>query len=75
MNGFKRARLIKGYTQAEVAKLLGVAPVSVSKWEAGKGLPKAKRMPEVADVLGTTVSDLLNESEGRADRGEVAQCG
>ena len=75
MNAFKRARLIRGLTQAELAKLLGVAPVSVSKWENGKGLPKAKRMPEIADVLETTVSELLDTQERRPDDGAVAQCG
>ena len=72
MNNFKRARLIQGLTQTELARLLGVAPVSVSKWENGKGLPKAKRLQDVADVLGTTVSDLLSEPERRSGHGKTA---
>ena len=75
MNNFKRARLIQGLTQAELADKLGVAPVSVSKWESGKGLPKAKRIQEVADILHTTVPALLDDAEGRPEHGKIAQCG
>ena len=68
MNNFRRARLIQGMTQAELANALGVSTVTVCKWELGRGLPKAKRLKEVADALHTTVSDLLNEPErGSAD--------
>ena len=73
MNNFKRARLIQGMTQAELADALHVSIVSVCKWELGRGLPKAKRLNEVAKVLHTTVSDLLDEQhEGRRVDGETA---
>ena len=61
LNSFKRARLIAGMTQAELAEKLGVTTVSIHKWESGKGLPKAKRIREVADALNTTASELLGE--------------
>lgn len=59
----KKARLIKGLQQQEVAELLGVSKVSVSKWENGKMLPKAKRLQEVADVYGVPVEVLINGRE------------
>lgn len=61
MNRFKKARLIAGLTQMELAEKLGVSPVSVHKWETGMGLPRAKRLNEVANTLHTTVSELLDE--------------
>ena len=67
MNGFKRARLIRGLTQAEEARGLGVSTVTVCKWEQGLGLPKAKRLPEIARFLQTTVQDLLNDEGRQAD--------
>lgn len=72
MNNFKRARLIRGLTQAELAEALGVSTVTVSKWELGRGLPKAKRLPEVAECLHTTVPELLNESERRPADGAAS---
>ena len=61
LNGFKKARIIAGLTQSEVARQLGVSAVSVHKWECGKGLPRVKRIGAVADVLHTTVENLLDE--------------
>lgn len=65
MNAFKKARIVQGLTQVELAKKLGVSSVAVSKWERGTGLPNVKRMKEVADALNLTVNELL-ESETRA---------
>ena len=59
MNQFRRARLIQGMTQAEVASELGVSIVAVNKWENGRTMPKAKRLKQIAEVLSTTVEKLL----------------
>lgn len=61
MNGIKKARLISGLTQAELANRLGVSVVSVCKWEHGICFPKVKRLQSVAKVLHTTVEELLEE--------------
>ena len=61
----KQLRKENGWTQTELAEKLHVSCVSVSKWENGISIPTAKRMPEVADALHTTVGELL-ESETRA---------
>ena len=72
MNNFKRARLIQGLTQAELAEALGVSTVTICKWELGRGLPKAKRLKEVANILHTTVPELLKEPEGRTADGAAS---
>ena len=72
MNSFKRARLIQGLTQAELAEVLGVSTVTVGKWELGRGLPKAKRLQQVADALHTTVPDLLSEARERRPKDGAA---
>lgn len=61
LNNFKKARLIAGLTQGELAETLGVSRTTVCKWESGHGLPRAKRLHTVADVLHTTVANLLEE--------------
>lgn len=63
MNGFKRARLEEGLTQAELAEILGVSTVAICKWETGKGFPKAKRIKLVANALHTTVAKLIGDEE------------
>lgn len=60
LNEFKRARLVKGIRQYELAEKLGVSYVTVCKWENGKGFPDVKRLRQVADELGTTVDKLLD---------------
>lgn len=65
MNNFKRLRLIQGLTQAELAEALGVSTVTICKWELGRGLPKAKRLKEVASILHTTIPELLEEPQER----------
>ena len=66
MNRFKRARLIVGLTQVELAKMLGVTTASVQKWESGECMPTVKRLKKVAGALQTTVADLLEGDEKRA---------
>ena len=63
LNGFKAARIIAGLTQAEVADKLGVSTVAVCHWESGKTFPRVNRIHEVADVLNTTVEQLLKHYE------------
>lgn len=61
MNNFKKARLVAGLTQTELAEMLGVSVVSVHNWESGRNLPKAKRLNDVAIALQTTATELLQE--------------
>ena len=49
----------KGYTQAEVALILGLSEKTISKWECGKGLPDVVYMQPLCSLLGITVNELL----------------
>ena len=55
----KKARLIKGIQQKELADMLGVSQVSVCKWEQGKAFPSVKRLKQVASLLDMTVEELI----------------
>lgn len=49
----------KGITQAELGERLGVSFQAVSKWERGETLPDVGILPELADILETTVDNIL----------------
>lgn len=61
MNKFKKARLIAGITQNELAEELGVSAVTVHNWESGECFPRVKRLRSIASALHTTVEELLDE--------------
>lgn len=65
LNPIKKARIIKGLQQKQFADLLGVSPVAVSKWECGKAFPRVTRLKQIADVLDTSVENLLMENNGK----------
>lgn len=46
--------------QAELARLVGVTPQAWSLWEQGTE-PDYARLPRIAEVLGTTVAQLMGE--------------
>lgn len=60
---FKLARMFSGYTQSELAKMLGVTPGAVSQWEQGKTAPNIKLLKPLAGLLGMSVEELLNDLE------------
>ncbi len=59
MNALEQKRREKGFTQAELAALLNVNQTAVSKWEIGKSLPQADKLPRLAQILDCTVDELL----------------
>ena len=57
-------------TQAALAHKLGVTDKAVSKWERDISFPDISLFPKLANLLGVTVDDLLNENteEGCSSR-------
>lgn len=47
-----------GYTQKELAELVGVSEMTISNWETGKTSPSIRLWRKVADVLGVAMQDL-----------------
>ena len=64
----KNKRKEKGLTQRELADLLGISDKTVSRWESGVQVPDALILPDVARLLGTTVSELYGENESEKER-------
>lgn len=69
----KSFRKSKGYTQEELAGMLGVTPQAVSRWESEAGLPDVSMIVPIAQTLGITTDALLgyqvrNQDENTAKR-------
>ena len=54
-------RIKNNMTQAQLAAFLNITDKAVSKWERDLSYPDIALFPKLADVLGTTVDDLLRE--------------
>ena len=50
----------KGMTQNDLAEKMNVTDKAVSKWERNLSCPDVNSIPKLAEVLGTTVEELLN---------------
>lgn len=58
-NFISKCRKAKKMTQVELAEKLGVTDKSVSKWENAKCMPDLSLFPQLCDVLGITINDLM----------------
>lgn len=59
----KHYRLKHDLTQKQLASILYVSDKTVSKWERGNGQPDIETLKKIAQLLETTIDDLLNERE------------
>lgn len=50
----------KGMTQDDIAEKLNVSPQAVSKWENDISYPDIMLLPKIAQILDTTVDELLS---------------
>ena len=50
----------KGLTQDELSEMMGVSPQAVSKWENDQSCPDITSLPQLAEILGITVDELLS---------------
>ena len=57
-----RLRKIKGITQDEFAKEVGVSRQAVYKWESGQSYPEVAKLLEIKALFGISIDDLLDES-------------
>ncbi len=67
----KKIRKEKNLTQKGLADILMVTDKAVSKWERGVGYPEITLIPELANALGITVSELLNGSIMDAEKASL----
>jgi GTP pyrophosphokinase len=61
-NKIRQRRELMGMTQQELADKLFVSVQAVSQWENDRTQPDSDRILQLANILGTTANELLNES-------------
>ena len=55
----KEARISKGYTQAELAAIIGVSNKAVSHWENGESYPDVGLLESLSSCLGISIEELV----------------
>ena len=63
---FSRLRKQRGFTQEELAEKFGISGQAVSKWENDASMPDISILPELSDVLGVSLNELLGKEESAA---------
>ena len=63
----------KGFTKAELGKLLGVSATSIGYWEKGKTKPKLDMLNKLADILEVPVTSLMNWDEEFNPNGKLSE--
>lgn len=58
-NFISTLRKEKGFTQKELADMLGVTDKAVSRWETAKNYPDIETLEKLADALDVSISELL----------------
>lgn len=56
----KKLRSVKGYTQSDLATLVGLTYIQVGRYEKGKSSPSSEVLQKLADALSTTTDFLMN---------------
>ena len=64
MQNIREARQLKGITQEQLAKMLGITQGAVAQWENGMTHPSFDMLPKVAEALGMTVDELIGKKVG-----------
>ena len=64
-NLIKEHRKAKGFTQAEVAKKLGISQVSYGRYELGLREPSLQMIIDISSLLGFEPGDFFNSYLGR----------
>ena len=48
-----------GMTMAQMADMIGVTPVAVSKWKTGRNMPTIDNFIAMAGIFGVKVDDII----------------
>ena len=62
----KKARLDKGYTQQQIADLMGITKSAYCGYETGKRQPDVAKIKQLARILNISGDVLLETEIGRA---------
>lgn len=54
----KKYRELAGISKAELARIMEVDQAAVTRWDRGEALPRAAKIPKLADLFGCTIDQL-----------------
>lgn len=58
----------RGLTQGEFGKLLGVSTQAVSKWERELCYPDIFLLPDISDLIGVSIDEMMRQEYIEADK-------
>ena len=59
----KAMRHLRGVSQADLAEMAGISPVSIAKFETGKSDMRASTITKLCTALGVTVTYKIDDTE------------
>lgn len=59
----KERRLLLGYNQPELAKIMNISKQTVSNWESGNRTPDAETLSKLSDLFSVSVDFLLGKTD------------
>lgn len=59
MNSLKSLREQAKLTQEDIAYKLNIDRSTIAKWETGEAMPRADKLPQLAQILGCTIDELF----------------
>lgn len=63
----RSARKESGLTQAQLAKLCGVATITIRQYESNKRQPKLDQLARIAQAMGLYASDIIGDEWDSVD--------
>lgn len=57
-----KARKAKNMTQMELADAMNISYQAVSNWERGVSMPDISKLPELSEILGISIDDILGKN-------------
>ena len=67
----------RNMTQMELADRMGISFQAVSNWERGSSMPDISKLPELAEIFGVTLDELLGEKSTLVEaalHGDMEEC-
>lgn len=63
MTAIREYRIKRAFPKPRLAKLMETSQAAVAMWETGARMPRADKLPKLAEVLGCSVADLFAKPE------------
>lgn len=66
-------RMRKGLSQRQLAAMVGVAELTISRWEAGQNEPRLSDLRSLSKALGITVEELMQAHDATIARSALVK--